>query len=104
MREARIILPFAENGGKDITFAHETLARELASTFGGFTAFNVQGGWVNGEGKLYLDAGRAYDVAMADTEENAAKLRGIARGIGKLTHQEAVYLRYANGEVDILTI
>lgn len=104
MREARIILPVADNAGNPLDLIHRRLARALCQTFGGATVAETRGMWVSSSGKLYDEPGRAYDVAMADTPENAAMLRAIAMTAGASAGQEAVYVRFASGEVNIIDI
>lgn len=102
MREARIILPKADNAGNDMALAHADLARTLCQTFGGATANQTRGMWVSPEGKLYDEPGIAYDVAMEDTADNDKALRSIAVRFGERCGQEAMYVRYASGEVEIV--
>jgi len=102
MREARIILPKLDNNGSDLSFAHAALARDLCQTWGGATASDTRGMWVGYDGTLYDEPGTAYDVAMEATEENAAKLKAIAERYGALCQQEAMYVRYACGTVEIV--
>ena len=102
MKEARIILPKADNNGQSLEFMHKSLATMLCKAFGGATATDSHGMWVSPEGKLYDEPGTAYDVAMEDTAENAATMREIAFRFGRLAKQEAMYLRYASGKVEIV--
>jgi hypothetical protein len=100
LREALVILPDSKND-KPI---HATLKRELCNVFGGYTATPCQGGWVNPQGELIEDYGTAYSVAMLDSEANRAVFKEIANTIGKLAKQQAMYVRYANGEVEIFDV
>ena len=102
MREARIILPKLDNNGNDLAFAHVALARDLCQAFGGATACDTRGMWVGYDGTLYDEPGTAYDVAMDATEENARALRNLAVRYGHLCGQEAMYVRYACGKVEIV--
>lgn len=102
MREARLILPNVGNDGADLTPVHTTIRRALAERFGGFTAAPVFGGWVSPDGKLYEEAGTAYDAAAPDDTASAEFLRGLARTAGEAARQEAMYLRLPNGEVEII--
>ena len=102
LREARIILPNADNDGLPLTMAHAGLARTLCATFGGLTAVPVRGMWVGPNGKLYDEPGTAYDVAADDTPANRAALIQIARDVGQRCQQEAMYVRFPSGDVTIL--
>lgn len=102
MREARIILPKIDNNGHDLASAHAALARDICRAFGGVTASDTRGMWVGYDGTLYDEPGTAYDVAMDATEENAATLRDLAVRYGQLCGQEAVYVRYTCGTVEIV--
>lgn len=96
MREARIILPTADN----LSSVHSDLRRKLAATFGGYTATPSYGGWIAPDGELVEEPGIAYDVAVPDNAAN--DLRNIARDIGHAAHQQSMYLRLPSGTVEIL--
>lgn len=102
MREARIILPKADNHGQPLDLAHADLARALCRNFGGATATATRGMWVSDDGKLYDEPGIAYDVAMDDTPANREIMRALAVAYGRRCGQEAMYVRYASGDVAIL--
>lgn len=100
MREARLILPNADNDGQPLSFAHDWLKGELIGAFGGYTATPSQGGWRSPNGTIYEEPGTAYDIACDDGCD--AYLRGLAQRIGRLARQQAVYLRQPNGVVEIV--
>lgn len=102
MREARIILPINDNNGNSLSFLHKSLAGELCRHFGGATATQSNGMWIADNGKLYDEPGIAYDIAMEPTRDNDAIMREIAVRFGRLAEQEAMYLRLADGQVDII--
>lgn len=104
MREARIILPLADNDGRPVEAAHDYLKARVCRLFGGFTANPVMGGWMDNDGRLYEDRSIAYDVAMADTAENAKSVATIARIAGDMAKQLAVYTRLPDGSVDIIDL
>lgn len=99
MRIAQIILPKTDNDGRSMDDMHTLYQRLLCDTFGGFTAYTVQGGWMNTQGKLYLDNNIAYHIAMDDTQTNRNALDTIARNATIEFSQEAIFVTYANGEV-----
>lgn len=102
MREARIILPNADNNGQSLQLLHGELARTLCRRFGGATASTTRGMLVSNDGTFYDEPGTSYDVAMDDTAENAETLRSIAFAFGRRARQEAMYVRYASGVVEIV--
>lgn len=102
MREARLILPNADNDAKPLTAAHAWLKGELIGAFGGYTATPSQGGWRGPDGRIYEEAGTAYDIACEEDGACAAYLRKLAQRIGRMARQEAVYLRQPNGVVEIV--
>jgi hypothetical protein len=109
MREARIILPRTDNAGHSVYHVHMLLRTRLARTFGGYTATEVSGGWIDGNGKLYHDDSYAYDVAIpdgkpADIGYSVSMLRDIAIEAGKLAGQKSVYVRYPEGTVQIIDV
>lgn len=100
MREARLILPNRDNDGNTLAQCHAYLKGALIGAFGGYTATPSQGGWKGPDGRIYEEAGTAYDVAVADGCESY--LRELAGNIGRMARQEAVYLRQPNGVVEIV--
>jgi hypothetical protein len=104
MREARIILPIADNDNESLATVHRELKRQLCTRFGGCTALDVHGAWISDDGTLYDEPGVAYDVAMAPTEENGRAVLNIAKSIGQLANQIAMYVRLASGDVHIVNV
>lgn len=104
MREARIILPVADNEGRGLEIIHGYLAKALCTTFGGATVTASNGMWCGPDGRVYDEPGKAYDVAMDATRENASKLRRIAIRCGRLAKQLAVYVRLPDGSVEIIDL
>lgn len=103
MREARIILPHRDNDGLDVSGAHQDLKLALIRQFGGYTTFNVWGGWRHPTtGAIVEDESAAYDVAVPDNAVDG--LRRLAFQAGKTAHQDAVYLRLPTGEVEFIAI
>ena len=104
MLEAKFVLPIATPSGRDLTGLHDALEIELCQVFGGFHAERVRGGWKSPEGNLQIETCFAYTVAMPSTNETGARLRAIAVHYARLAEQQAYYLRFANGEVEIVNI
>lgn len=100
MREARIILPVLDNDGASLAHVHAGLKRALCEAFGGFTALPSHGGWIDQrDGKLYEEAGVAYDVAAQEGNATRVKLLTIAVHVARDAAQVCVYVRLPNGEV-----
>ncbi len=100
--EARLILPNLDNNGDSLDVTHDVLAEYLIDAFGGFTSQAVQGGFKGEDGTVYREAGTAYDVALDDSADNQAYLRGIARWAAGAADQECVYLRQPSGAVEFI--
>jgi hypothetical protein len=82
---------------------HANLRRTLCERFGGFTAQSVFGGWLAPNGTLDEEPGTAYDVAVPEGDASCEGfLRTLARNVGAQAAQQAMYLRHASGEVEII--
>jgi hypothetical protein len=105
MKEAKIILPvYPERMSMgEATKLHGHLQKRLATTFGGFTATEGDGGWIDDAGKLITERVRVYVVANQGDEGEAAKLRNIARWLAKESGEDCIYIRYADGEVELMS-
>jgi len=104
LRLAQIILPKADNDGADLKAVHYSLRRAIAKRFGGFTALDSFGGWIDDSGKLFEEPGVTYQIACEDSEETRAALREIATVHGRAAAQLAVFVSYPDGSADILDI
>ena len=96
VREARIVVPTTT-----ITNPHKEIISDLIREFGGFTGFNVFGGWLGPSGPEY-EYGVAFDIAVPDNAETHDKLEALAKNIKERLKQDAVYLRLPNGEVKFI--
>jgi hypothetical protein len=101
MREAKIILPKADNDGRKLDSLHNLLSRTLAAVFGGFTKATVYGGWFD-EGKYFEDESWEYRIAMDNTPENVSKVETLAYDLCEKARQYAIYVVYPSGDVSIL--
>lgn len=102
-RIAQIILPKQDNDGKSLTWAHDIYQKAFCSAFGGFTAYDVRGGWMNDKGILYQDESVSYHIAMDDTFANAEKLRGLAKAAALECRQECIFIVLPSGDVEFIT-
>lgn len=101
MREARIILPhYATAASVD---AHQKLRHALLAAFGGYTVTNGTGAWLDGE-KPSHDNVTIYDVAVHLSKANREHVREIAVSAATALGEKAVYVRYPEGNVDIIPL
>lgn len=113
LREARIVMPYttimaAAKGDVWSTQslgAHRLLKERLCAAFGGFTMTLGHGGWVNEKGEVEKDSVAIYDVAIdSDRDAPWELIHRFAVEAGTALDQKSVYVRYPNGEVDIIKI
>lgn len=105
MHLAQIVLPKAGNKGEDLSAAHAFIRRELCQAFGGFTALDSFGGWIDPDtGTEYLEPGITYQTGMADTQENVAFLRWIAKDAGIMAGQLAMAITLPNRAFEIIDL
>lgn len=102
MREGLVVCPKTNNAGASLAALADDVAIMLSDRFGGCTRREAFGHWRNDEGKLFSEPVWEFVVAYDPAPANDAGLRSIARTIGTRGEQEAVYVRYASGEVEIL--
>jgi hypothetical protein len=104
MREAKIILPvYPEHLSMgEATELHVHLQQRLANTFGGFTATEGDGGWINDAWKLITERVRIYVVANQGDEGEAQALRNIAQWLAEESAEDCIYVCYADGEVELI--
>lgn len=101
--EATLILPKLDNDGRPLDSVHFALELDLMEAFGGFTASDARGGWIDADdGKTYRDESVRYSIA-ADFEarggRNRRRLENIAGRYAREARQVSVYVRHADGEV-----
>jgi len=75
----------------------------IIRTFGGVTITNGYGKWADAQGDIISDDIRIVDIAMESNWENDTKLYDIASRYQQEAIQESVYVRYANGTVQLVT-
>ena len=73
-------------GGTDTVADHGKARAYLLATFGGYTAFDGQGGWVS-VGKAYEEPSVVYEVLAEDEEELPT---GHASTLARLADQQSV--------------
>lgn len=103
LTQAILILPKLDNDGRPLDAVHFALELDLMEAFGGFTATESRGGWIDADdGKEYRDDGVLYLIA-ADFEAKGRRLRrrleNIAGRYAREARQVSVYVAHADGEV-----
>jgi hypothetical protein len=91
MREAKAILPKLGNDGSDLSPVHNWLAVELSRSFGGCTATDGRGLWIDPTGKLFDESVAVFHVAAVDTPDNNKRLSVLIRQAGAKARQLSVY-------------
>ena len=104
MREAKIIVPNTAKAPGDAARALQFALKACASTFGGYTATQAQGGWINDAGELIEEPVTVITIACeANLATNAMTineaLRWIALRVGRIAAQDCIYVQQPDGEV-----
>jgi hypothetical protein len=97
MREARIIFPTEPLARERTRFEHD-----LVSVFGGFISNDGYSAWMNDEGGVTQEQVTIYDIAMRDEFRDYGQLKNLAVEYGRRLAQEAVYVRFPSGDVEII--
>lgn len=102
LKEARIVMPIIGDGA-DVD--HDKLRNDLLNAFGGYTYTRGAGAWRNSFGQSIIDSVGVYDIALeADRDASWDQLFQIAMAAGRELKQEAVYIRYPDGTVEITKV
>ena len=99
---AEINFPTHDNDGAKL-MAPLLIQRELCERFGGCTAYDGHGSWVNDNGKLYAEPVKIIQTAFKNNPKNRLFLKNLVKKYGKLSKQEAVYLSI-NNKANIINI
>lgn len=100
--ETKIIIPLRDNDGADNASVIERAVGTFCAAFGGATAWDATGYWVNPEGKLYAEPVRVIVSAATDVAAAKQELAALARDVLDLTDQEAVFISLG-GDADIIS-
>jgi hypothetical protein len=98
MREGRIVLPITTA----TNIAYHDAKQRLVDAFGGITV-TFGNGTYKGEHWTTTEPVEIIDVAYVPEWDNDAKLYDIASRFQQEAKQESVYVRYANGVVQLVT-
>lgn len=102
MKEARLVLPNKACNGV-CTAATLVCLNAVAEKFGGYTQTLGSGLWVSPDGERIAEPVRIVDIAMEENEANGLALYDIADAFREAAKQEAVYVRYASGNVQFVS-
>lgn len=104
MREGMIVVPKFDNSQRPLQALHAEVLQGAVEGFGGVTMREAYGAWQDPKtGQKYLEPVVEFVVAYdPDSLDGDAKLTDLARLVGDKGRQEAVYVRYASGDVEII--
>lgn len=88
---AQLTLPSEDNDGQSLSSVHRTLKTQLATSFGGYTAFETGGGWVDENGQLVEEDGTTYQVALKPDQASVDLFRSIVLDTGREAKQKAMF-------------
>lgn len=95
---ASFMIPLYDNDGRQFSEeVMEHVRKTILGTFGGYTSDNVQGAWINEEGRIFYDESIRYTITME--KEKVAELKEILVYFKELLNQEAMYLEVQPVEV-----
>ena len=99
---AQINFPINDNDGVKLK-TPLLIQKELCKQFGGCTAYDGAGSWVNEHGKLYAEPVKIIQTAFKNNSKNRLFLKNLVKKYGRISKQEAVYLSI-NNKADIINI
>lgn len=101
-RESLITIPKADNDGVPLNGVMKSAQAFLIDAFGGCTVSEAFGSWRNADGVVMSEPVWQLVTAYEPDANNDATLHTLATNVGKLARQQAVYVRYASGDVEII--
>jgi len=103
-KEARMILPLADNNGAPLSHVHAWLEGRLLAQFGGFTVEPIKGAWRDeATNRVYYDESLRYTIAAQWSDGLAQRLESIAYEAKLKAEQECIYVQHATGAVVYVT-
>lgn len=97
-----MICPQHDNAGKSLQHVEAYAIKALVAAFGGVTVDHAKGHWRDASGAVVSEPVWRLITAYEPSAANDAKLASVARYIGAEGNQEAVYVRFASGDVEIV--
>lgn len=99
---AKIIVPQYDNDGSSLQELVNETANRLCEQFGGATVISAIGHWKSGNGHHHREPVYIIESAAPVTEATQHLLRELVRPLLEATDQEAVFVQYADQEVEII--
>lgn len=87
--------------GDKLAQAMAEIRGRLAATFGGFSEFTGQGGWINGDGRLVMEPCARFVVLTDDGHGTDAAARMVQRALNQasvLVEVETIAAEFVNAE------
>lgn len=103
LREATLKMPSHDNDGNLLNDLKVKLEKNILDIFGGFSLQRTESVWLDAAtGKVYNEPILTYVIAMEQGADNDLKLTGLADLVKLEGKQEAVYVRFADGNVQLI--
>ncbi len=104
LKEARLIVPMQDNDGHPSDDILSEVRSRMLDVFGGYTETVGMGGWADA-GSIYREPVAIFDVAIDpfDSTKTGALL-ALAQHVRQQLYQEAVYLRWYDGDIQLVTV
>jgi hypothetical protein len=100
--KVELIIPKLDNDGSDNSKVIESAIVTMCETFGGATAYDANGFWVNENGKLYKDAVTVLIAAAIENKAAHDEAITLAKRVLASTDQEAVFVS-VHGKAEIIS-
>lgn len=97
MRKATFIIPKTDNRGNRFPAnVVQEIQRDILKQFQGYTVKDAAGGWMDKEGKTYID--QSWEYTVVTDEEGVARLKEWLKKVKDLLSQEAMWLEVQETE------
>ena len=100
MQKVEIIIPQTNNSGESLGAVIAGVKTNLCNLFGGYTAFEAQGGWVSDSGELFEEPVVVL-ISAATKASDAQLITTIARDVLEITDQLAMFISI-DGQAQII--
>ncbi len=95
MKKVEIIIPKLDNDGSDNSDLIEETIRGLCELYGGATAYEAKGYWLNEGGRLFVDQ-NVVIISAVPANEGPEEIRRLGRLVLDGSDQEAVFISVDN--------
>lgn len=105
LREAMIVVPYTDRHGKEVPGEkHNWFKATLLHLFNGYTQQEGHGAFLDKKRNVLNEDVLIVHVAFPDNAENIWRLRQAVLAFGHDANQDSVYIRWPDGNVDLLPI